>query len=132
MAADCATQVLRAGSKASWCLQQRAKRLVKNRLVGWLRSHTATIVTNSTPKVWPQLLSLTQSRVVLTMQDRQHMGLLSAVLDHDRVLYIMTLGVVEGSRHRGIASTLISIACQHAYETRWGGVDGLHLSRCFV
>lgn len=47
------------------------------------------------------------------------MGLLSAVLDHDRVLYIMTLGVLEGHRHRGLASTLISIACQHAYESRW-------------
>jgi len=46
------------------------------------------------------------------------MGLLSPVLDHDRVLYIMTLGVVEGQRNRGIASTLISIACQHAYEAR--------------
>lgn len=47
------------------------------------------------------------------------MGLLSAVLDHDRVLYIMTLGVLQGHRHRGLASTLIAIACQHAYETRW-------------
>lgn len=47
------------------------------------------------------------------------MGLLSPVLDHDRVLYIMTLGVVEGQRNRGIASSLISIACQHAYEARW-------------
>lgn len=46
------------------------------------------------------------------------MGLLSAVLDHDRVLYIMTLGVIEGHRHRGLASTLIAVACQHAYETR--------------
>lgn len=53
------------------------------------------------------------------LQDRQHMGLLSAVLDHDRVLYIMTLGVVQGHRHRGLASTLIAIACQQAYETRW-------------
>jgi hypothetical protein len=47
------------------------------------------------------------------------MRLLSAVLDHDRVLYIMTLGVVQGHRHRGLASTLIAIACQQAYETRW-------------
>jgi hypothetical protein len=47
------------------------------------------------------------------------MGLLNAVLDHDRVLYIMTLGVVQGHRHRGLASTLIAIACQQAYETRW-------------
>lgn len=52
------------------------------------------------------------------------MGLLSGVLDHDRVLYIMTLGVVEGHRHRGIASTLISIACQHAYETRYIHMHG--------
>jgi hypothetical protein len=53
------------------------------------------------------------------------MGLLSAVLDHDRVLYIMTLGVLEGHRHRGLASTLISIACQHAYESRWVQDTGL-------
>lgn len=48
------------------------------------------------------------------------MGLLSGVLDHDPVLYVMTLGVLEAHRHRGLATNLIAIACQHAYETRWG------------
>jgi hypothetical protein len=53
------------------------------------------------------------------LQDRQHMGLLSGVLDHDPVLYVMTLGVLEAHRNRGLATNLIAIACQHAYETRW-------------
>lgn len=48
------------------------------------------------------------------------MGLLSGVLDHDPVLYVMTLGVLEAHRHRGLATNLIAIACQHAYETRCG------------
>jgi GNAT superfamily N-acetyltransferase len=47
------------------------------------------------------------------------MGLMSAVLDHDRVLYFLTLGVLEGHRHRGIASSLVATARQHACETRW-------------
>ena len=50
------------------------------------------------------------------MQDRQHMGLLSPVVDHDTALYILKLGVLEGCRGRGIASSLIQAACQR--ETR--------------
>lgn len=46
------------------------------------------------------------------------MGLLSPVTDHDRVLYILTLGVMEGHRQRGIASTLVDAACRHAYDSR--------------
>ncbi|KAF8062074.1 MCC1 [Scenedesmus sp. PABB004] len=46
------------------------------------------------------------------------MGLLSGVVDHDSVLYILTLGVVEGWRHRGIAAALIAAVCAHAAEAR--------------
>lgn len=50
--------------------------------------------------------------------DRQHMGLLSPVVDHDLALYILTLGVLEGFRGQGIATSLIQAACQRACETR--------------
>lgn len=52
------------------------------------------------------------------------MGLLAAVYDHDRVLYFLTLGVLEGHRHRGIASTLVARACQHAVDSRCVCVGG--------
>jgi hypothetical protein len=47
------------------------------------------------------------------------MGLLSLVLDHDSAVYILTLGVVDGWRGRGIASRLIRLVTQYAAETRW-------------
>jgi ribosomal protein S18 acetylase RimI-like enzyme len=46
------------------------------------------------------------------------MGLLSPIVDHDLSLYILTLGVLEGFRGQGIASSLIQAACQRACETR--------------
>jgi len=52
------------------------------------------------------------------LQDRQHMQLLSPVLDHDNALYILTLGVLEAYRHQGVASQLINNVCQQAYEGR--------------
>eukprot|EP00775_Hariotina_reticulata_P008011 gene8011-8209_t len=50
--------------------------------------------------------------------DRQHMQLLSPVLDHDHAFYILTLGVLEAYRHQGVASHLINSVCQHAYDSR--------------
>jgi N-acetylglutamate synthase-like GNAT family acetyltransferase len=46
------------------------------------------------------------------------MGMMSAVLDHDCVLYILTLGVVQQHRHKGVAARLVTAACQQAWETR--------------
>lgn len=46
------------------------------------------------------------------------MGLLSMVLDHDTVIYILTLGVVDAWRGRGIASQLIGLVSRHAAATR--------------
>jgi len=46
------------------------------------------------------------------------MGLLGMVLDHDSVVYILTLGVVDGWRGRGIASQLIGLVSRHAVDTR--------------
>lgn len=51
-------------------------------------------------------------------QDRNLMGLLSMVWDHESVVYILTLGVVDGWRGRGIASRLIGLVSQYAAETR--------------
>jgi ribosomal protein S18 acetylase RimI-like enzyme len=51
-------------------------------------------------------------------QDRQLMGLVSPVLDHDLVGYILTLGVLEGFRHQGIAASLIQMSCHQAAAIR--------------
>ncbi|KAI8469663.1 MAG: acyl-CoA N-acyltransferase [Monoraphidium minutum] len=51
-------------------------------------------------------------------QDRHLMGLVSLVLDHDCVVYILTLGVLDAWRGRGIASRLIGFVTQHAAEAR--------------
>ncbi|KAF6265029.1 hypothetical protein COO60DRAFT_1697924 [Scenedesmus sp. NREL 46B-D3] len=55
--------------------------------------------------------------VAAAAADRQHMGLLSPIVDHDQSLYILTLGVLEGFRGQGIASSLTQAACQRACET---------------
>lgn len=52
------------------------------------------------------------------MQDRQHMGLVSMLLDHDTVVYILTLGVIDGYRHQGIASSLIRMVVRHGCDMR--------------
>ena len=52
------------------------------------------------------------------------MGLLSALLDHDLVVYILTLGVLEGFRHQGIAAALIRMSCHQALTMRCGGTEG--------
>ncbi len=46
------------------------------------------------------------------------MGLTSMLLDHDRCVYILTLGVVDGFRNQGIASQLIQLVTQHAQSMR--------------
>jgi GNAT superfamily N-acetyltransferase len=52
------------------------------------------------------------------------MGLLSMVLDHECVVYILTLGVVDGWQGRGIASRLIRLVSQYAADTRCAGGAG--------
>ncbi|GBF94521.1 histone acetyltransferase-like [Raphidocelis subcapitata] len=50
--------------------------------------------------------------------DRALMGLSSLVLDHDCVAYILTLGVLDGWRGRGLALRLIGLVGAHAAATR--------------
>lgn len=53
------------------------------------------------------------------------MGLTSPLLDHDPVVYILTLGTLEAARGQGIASALIRACCQQAAANRCGaGVFG--------
>lgn len=49
------------------------------------------------------------------------MGLTSPLLDHDPVVYILTLGTLEAARGQGIASALIRACCQQAAANRCEG-----------
>lgn len=46
------------------------------------------------------------------------MGMLSGALDQETLVYVLTLGVVEGFRHQGVASKLIDLTTQHAQQQR--------------
>lgn len=97
------------------CGIARVSFCVSGSLVGWS-------LTSLAAKPCVACLAVDEGDSLLSspvLQDRQHLGLLSPVVDHDQVLYILTLGVVEGYRHQGIASALIQMVSQHAYDTRY-------------
>jgi GNAT superfamily N-acetyltransferase len=61
------------------------------------------------------------------------MGLGALVLDHDAAAYVLTLGVLDGWRGRGLALRLIGLVAQYAAEARCAGPARLawNCSCCF-
>lgn len=56
--------------------------------------------------------------LALAVQDRHHLGLTSRAHDNEALMYVLTLGVSDAWRKRGIASCMLDEVWQHAAHER--------------
>jgi ribosomal protein S18 acetylase RimI-like enzyme len=62
---------------------------------------------------------LREAHTCFAWQDRHHLGVWGPLHDMVSAVYILTLGVSEGWRQCGIASTLLQHVRQHALQLRY-------------